>query len=65
MAQIPNMNRRHYEWIAATIAKIEDPDAREAATHVFARELAGINRGFDVNHFHNRVMGARTGPGSE
>lgn len=46
----PELQRRHFELIAATICGLPD-DVREVVAKAFARELIGTNANFDSSRF--------------
>jgi hypothetical protein len=58
---IPNMTRKHYQFIAEVIAEIDHETSRHYAAHIFADHLAKTNSGFDVDRFLNAIEEARRG----
>jgi len=50
--------RRHYQYIADTIASIDDVDVREAAIVVFMRALKRDNPRFKADRFSAHVQKA-------
>lgn len=54
------MTRRHFRAMALAIAQIEDPTARETATHAAVRECSRGGSRFDADRFRSYIDSERS-----
>lgn len=56
-ASVPNLQHRHFAFIAGCIRKIADPAARYAACQAFLPDCDRANTAFDSDRFYDAAVG--------